>query len=45
MLRVKRLAAAIDMIATGMIAPIAIAAKAKPVIPAGSLSRSRSGTR
>ena len=44
MLRVHRLAAAIDMIAAGTSAPIPIAANATPANQLGNISRSSSGT-
>jgi len=44
MLRVHRLAAAIDMIAAGTSAPIAIAANAKPVNHDGNTAFKRAGT-
>src|SRR5215469_15310275 len=44
MLRVNRLAAAIDMIAAGTRAPIPIAAKATPTNQDGKLWRNRAGT-
>ena len=43
MFRVKRSAAAIDMIAAGTIAPIATAAYATPANQLGNMSRNRSG--
>jgi len=43
-LRVKRLAAAIDITAAGTSAPIAIAANATPVNHDGKKCRKRSGT-
>jgi len=44
MLRVNRLAAAIDITAAGTSAPIAIAANAKPVNQDGNCAMKRSGT-
>src|SRR3954454_4073351 len=44
MLRLKRLAAAIDMIEAGTSAPIAIAAKAKPANQPGKSCAKRAGT-
>ena len=44
MLRAKRLAAAIDMIAAGTRAPIAIAEKATPANQSGNSCAKRTGT-
>ena len=44
MLRVNRFAAAIDMIAAGTSAPIAIAANATPANQDGNMSSNSSGT-
>src|SRR5579859_4061059 len=44
MLRVKRLAAAMDMIAAGTSAPMAMAAKPKPTNQSGKTFRNRPGT-
>src|SRR5580700_2729406 len=44
MLRVKRLALAIDMIAAGTSAPMAIAAKAMPTNQDGNILRNSAGT-
>src|ERR1700694_923211 len=44
MLRVNRLAAAIDMIEAGTSAPMAIAAKAKPTNQDGNICTNRPGT-
>ena len=43
-LRVNRLAAAIDMIAAGTSAPIAMAERQKPANHSGNILRNRSGT-